>query len=476
MKSAEKYVEKLRRMKPNLQVKGQRMDRLDAYFMPGINTISLTLNWAELPEYGDLMTAFSPYMGEKVNRFTHLNQSHQDLMDRIRMIRLCCQQVGGCIQRCMGIDALNSFSIVTHQLDERFGTDYHQGFIEFLRYFQKENVVAAAAMTDVKGDRSLRPHQQTDPDLYLRVVEKRSDGIVVRGAKAHNSMAPYAEELMVLPTRAMTKEEKDYAVAFAVPGDADGVKLISKMKSPPLRSQLESPMGSFGSADCLTIFDDVFVPWERVFLCGEWEYAGLLASYFATYHRHSYCGCKPGTADIFMGAAALIAEYNGVKDVSHIRDKIVEFIATAESIYASGIAAAIHGKKTSSGTYLPDVVYSNVGRFLAGQNFLKEYELLIDIAGGLAQTIPFEEDYFDPETRPLLEKYLKGVANVSTEDRVRCFNLIHDLTASQFAGGKLVAGIHGGGAPQMERLAIYQNYDLEIRKAMAKHLAGISTE
>lgn len=398
MKTAKQYLDKLQKMRSNIQVKGRTTDRLDPYFMPGINTISLTFEWAHLPDNKNVMTAYSSFIGEQINRFTHLNQSQQDLLDRIKMIRLYCQRVGGCIQRCMGIDALNSFSIVTHQLDERFGTEYHKRFLKFLHYFQKEDVVAATAMTDVKGDRGLRPHQQADPDLYLRVIEKRADGIVVRGAKAHNSMAPYAEELMVLPTRAMNKEEMDYAVAFAIPADAEGVKLICKMKNPPVRNGMRSPMGLYGSADCLTIFDDVFVPWERVFLCGEWEYAGLLTGYFATYHRHSYCGCKPGTADILMGAAALISEYNGLRNVSHIRDKIVDFIVTAELVYACGIAASINGKKTSSGTCLPDLIYSNVGRFWAGQNFSKEYELLIDIAGGLAQTIPFEEDYLDPKT------------------------------------------------------------------------------
>jgi 4-hydroxyphenylacetate 3-monooxygenase/4-hydroxybutyryl-CoA dehydratase/vinylacetyl-CoA-Delta-isomerase len=461
-------------MRRNVQTRGERIDRDDSYLMPGINTISLTHDVALNPENEDLMTAFSPLINCKIGRFTHLNQNTEDLLKKIEMVRVLCQKVGGCIQRCMGVDALNSFSVVTHQLDEKFGTEYHKRFINYLKDFQQNDVVAAAAMTDVKGDRNLRPHQQVDPDLYLRIVEKKSDGIVVRGAKAHNSMAPYAEELMVLPTRALTKEEKDYAVGFSIPADSDGVKLIIKMKTPPERKKLKSPMGLYGSADCLTIFDDVFVPWERVFVCGEWEYASLLTGYFATFHRHSYCGCKPGTADIFMGAAALISEYNGLKNISHIRDKIVDFIMIAELVYACGIAAAIHGRKTSSGTYLPDIVYSNIGRCWAGQNFSKEYELLIDIAGGLAQTIPFEEDYLDPKTHTLLEKYLRGVSSIPTEDRLRCLNLIHDLTASQFAGGKLVAGIHGGGAPQMERVAIYHSYDLESKKKLAKYLAGIN--
>jgi len=346
--------------------------------------------------------------------------------------------------------------------------------IEFIKYFQQNDLVGNAAMTDVKGDRSLRPHQQADPDLYLHVVEKTSDGIVVRGAKAHNTLAPYAHELIVLPTRDMRAEDADYAVAFAIPADTPGVTMICRGAAPTVKREMSSPVSSrYASVESLTVFDDVFVPWERVFMCGEWQLAGYLAETFATYHRHSYCGCKPAISDILMGAAALVADYNGIQKAHHVRDKLVEFMVTAELVHGCGLAASLKGQPMTSGTYLPDLVYANVGKYYAGTNLHHELEMLQDLAGGLVVTMPSEEDYSSEAVGSYLKKYLAGPASLAVDDRVRCFRLIEDMTASKFAGLLMVAGVHGGGSPEAERLAVYRSYDLESRKATAKRAAGI---
>jgi aromatic ring hydroxylase len=463
-------------MKHNVWMNGEKVERPWEHpqIVPGVNIVSLTYEWPRMPEHAEMMTATSHLTGEIINRFTHIHQSTADLQKKVEMTRLYCRQTG-CIQRCMGIDSLNALSIITHHEDAMFGTSYYPRLLEFIRYFQQNDLVGNAAMTDVKGDRSLRPHEQADPDLYLHVVERRKDGIVVRGAKAHNTMAPYAHELIVLPTRDMREQDADYAVAFAIPADAPGITMICRGAAPSSKKEMSAPVSSrYASVESLTIFDDVFVPWERVFMCGEWQLAGHLAETFATYHRHSYCGCKPAMSDLLMGAAALVAEYNGIGKAHHVREKLVEFMTTAELIHACGLAASMKGQPMTSGTYLPDLVYANVGKFYAGTHLHSEMELVHDLAGGLVVTMPSEEDYQSAEVGGYLKKYLAGPAALSVDDRVRCFRLIEDLTASKFAGLMLVAGVHGGGSPEAEKVAIFRSYDLETRKELARKAAGIA--
>lgn len=475
MKTPQQYLASLAAMKHNVWMNGQKVQHPWEHpqIVPGINIVALTYEWPQQPEHVQLFTATSHLTGDTINRFCHIHQSREDLQKKVEMTRLYCRETG-CIQRCMGIDALNALSVITHHADTMFGTQYYGRLLDYIRYFQQNDLVGNAAMTDVKGDRSLRPHQQADPDLYLRVVERRSDGIVVRGAKAHNTAAPYSHELIVLPTRDMRAEDADYAVAFAIQADAPGITLVCRGAAPWTKHEMAAPVSSrYASVESLSVFDNVFVPWERVFLCGEWQLAGYLAETFATYHRHSYCGCKPAISDLLLGAAALVAEYNGIQNASHVRHKLTEFMTTAEVVHACGLAASLKGQPQTSGTYLPDLVYSNVGKFYAGTNLHHEIELLQDLAGGLIVTLPSEEDYYSGEIGPALRKYLAGPASVAVDDRVRCFRLIEDLTASKFAGLLMVAGVHGGGSPEAERLAIYRSYDLQSRKEMAKRAAGI---
>lgn len=473
MRTAEEYRAKLKAMRPNVYMNGQLIGRDDPVLAGGVNTIAETFDLARDPAHADLMTAVSHLTGKRINRFCHIHQSPEDLLKKQEMTRFCCRLVGGCIQRCMGVDALNALSVVTKNMDEQLGTQYHQNFLKYLTQYQEEDWVGNCAQTDVKGDRSLRPHQQADPDLYLRVVEKRADGIIVRGAKAHNTIAPYADEIIVVPTRMMTKKDADWAVAFAMPADAPGITQVIRVTNYRRREQLQSPLTRYGSADSITVFDDVFVPWERVFMCGEYPFAGQLASLFATYHRHSYTGCKPAITDVLMGATALVAEYNGIEKAPHVRDALAELVATAELVYGTGIAAAVKSVKASSGTQVPDIVFTNVARYHAGINVYREHEILAEIAGGLPATLPPEGDFYNPETGGYMAKYIMRKQGISAENQHRCFRMISDLLCSAHAGVVQVAGIHGGGSPIMERIAITGQYDLESKKQLAKYLAGI---
>jgi 4-hydroxyphenylacetate 3-monooxygenase/4-hydroxybutyryl-CoA dehydratase/vinylacetyl-CoA-Delta-isomerase len=481
VKTFDEYYRRLEKMRPNMYMGGEKVRRTDERLQGGIRIIRETYDRANDPHYEDLCTATSHITGEKVNRFCHIHQSTEDLLKKQRMTRVLCHRVGGCIQRCMGIDALNALSVITYEMDQALGTTYYENFVSFLKYFQENDMVASCAQTDTKGDRLKRPHEQHDPDLYVRVVDSFPDGIVVRGAKINITNAPYADELIVVPTRFMTEKDNEYAVAFAIPADAEGVKLLVRPAYQHKRKHLPAPIAEIGDGEAFVIFDDVFVPKERVFLNGrddprQTPYAGFLALLFAHYHRHSYTGCKPAVSEVLASAAALVAEYNGIERQAHVRDKISHLIGTAELVYAAGEVSAYRAERSPSGTYIPDEILTNAGRRLAGEEIYNEYKTVADLAGGLIATLPFEEDFFHPEVGELANKYLKRNPNISPEDIHRCFRGIENLLVSDLAGVNQVAGLHGGGSPQMETITMMSRYDLESLKQIAKFLFGIEKE
>jgi aromatic ring hydroxylase len=471
MRTGEEYLEGLRAMKPNVYMGGEVLGHAD---VPGREMLKLTFDIMELDEHRPVTTATSHLTGETINRFCHIHQSPEDLMAKQEMTRLEARLVGGCIARCMGIDALNALSVITHSCDEAHGTEYHQRYLEFLKVFQQKDLVGCCAQSDVKGHRLRRPSQQSDPDLYLRVVEKKKDGIVVRGAKAHNSFAPLADEIIAIPTRFLRPDEGDWAVAFAVPSDNPGVKLVCRGASYRERSpEFAGLCSGKGEIESLTIFDDVFVPWERVFLCGEAEFGGQLALLFSLFHRHSYTGCKPAMSDVIMGTAALVAEYSGIEKEDHVGAKLAELISTAELVYGCGIAGAVKSTRMPCGTQVPNIVYCNVARKHAGMSIYHEYDILSEIAGGLPATLPYDEEMNSAEVGELVRKYLKRVDDVSAEDIFRLYAWVSDYTCSSIAGVYQYAGVHGGGSPIMEDIAILRTYDMGEKKELAKWLAGI---
>jgi aromatic ring hydroxylase len=311
----------------------------------------------------------------------------------------------------------------------------------------------------------------------VHVVERRDDGVVVKGAKLHNTMAPYADEIIVLPTRALQKSEQDYAIAFALPADTEGIYLIGRDGGFSNREPgMEAPIAEIGDIESMTVFDNVFVPNDRIFLNGETDIGGGLALLFALYHRHSYTGCKPGTGDVLTGTTALIADYLGIEKVSHVKEKLAEMISVTELVYAAGIAASINSTKSASGTQVPNVIYANVGRRHAGHNIFHEFNTLVDIAGGLPATLPMSKEYNSAIVGDFVRKYVTRRNGVSAENQYRANHLISDLLTSEYASIMQIAGVHGGGSPIMEDIAIMGNYDLESKKKLARYLAGIKED
>lgn len=475
MRTFKEYQEKLKAMRKNVYQNGELVDRDHPTLVRGQNIMAISFNAAlsDDPAIVDLATVKSHLTGNTINRFAHVYQSEEDLLKKQKMIRKLGETAGGCVQRCMGCDAINALYVSTKEIDDKHGTEYHERFKKYLAWYQNNDLVGNAGQTDVKGDRSQRPSGQKDPDLYLRIVEKRTDGVVVSGCKAHNTTAPYADEIIVVPTRALKESDSDWAIAFAMPADTEGITIVNRPSYPEGRIELDAPYNHYGISDSMTIFDNVFVPNDRLFMCGEADFGGRLALSFANNHRFSYCGCKPAITDVFIGATALVAEYNGVGKAPHIQTELAELMATAELVYAAGIAASVTSAKSASGAKEPNFLYSNCGRYHAGVNIMHEYETLIAVAGGLPATLPFEKDWINPATKNYLEKYIMRNPKISAEDQHRLFRFLDDFTVSKWCGMEQYAGVHGGGSPIMEQIGIRTNYDLESKKNIVKQLAGI---
>ena len=482
MKTSKEYIESLQKLDLQVYLLGEKVDDPTSHPMivPSQNSVAMTYELAQMPEYEDLMTATSNLTGEKINRFTHLHQSTDDLLKKVKMQRLLGQKTASCFQRCVGMDAANAVYSTTYECDKAHGTSYFENFKKYWERIQKEDLVVDGAMTDPKGDRGLSPSQQEDPDLYLRVVERRADGIVVRGAKAHQTGIVNSHEVIVMPTVAMRPEDKDYAVAFSLPADAPGIFMIYGRQSCDTRklepnADIDLGNKNFGGHEALMIFEDVFVPNERIFLNGETDFAGMLVERFASYHRQSYGGCKVGVGDVLIGATALAADYNGVPKASHIKDKLIEMNHLNESLYACGIACSCEGCQMEAGNYYVDALLANVCK----QNITRlPYEitrLAEDIAGGLMVTMPGQQDYDNEKLKPYIDKYLKGIADVSTEDRMRILRLIENITLGTAAVGYRTESMHGAGSPQAQRIMIGRQANMEHKKELAKTIAGVRT-
>jgi 4-hydroxybutyryl-CoA dehydratase/vinylacetyl-CoA-Delta-isomerase len=370
------------------------------------------------------------------------------------------------------MDAISSVGIETFNCDKKYGTNYYQRFTNWLKTVQKNDSAVFSGVTDVKGDRSKRPSEQSDPDMYLRIVSRDSKGIVVRGAKIHQTGSLCAEWGLIVPAREMKPADKDYAVCFAMPSDVEGVIHVYGRGTLESRALMDCDMGNveYSKFAPMVIFKDVFIPWDNVFLCGETEYAGDMVRDFGTYHRHSHGGCKCGVGDILIGAAATAADYNGMTGVSHINNKIAEMLKVTEAIYGCSIAASVEATPTPSGIYAVEPILANVSKLYEGKELAEVIRMMIEIAGGMVADIPSDKDFANPDIGPLLTKYLKGVDGVSTEDRVRIFRLIEKLA---FESRDIVSNIHGAGSPETHRMTVLRNYNLESKKKLAKKLAGI---
>lgn len=477
--SGKEYLESLKKMNPEVYLFGERLSNPTShpFVRPSQAAIALSYDLARDPEHRDLMTAESSLINGRVNRFTHVHEKPEDVILKVKMTRLLGQRTATCFQRCTTMDTANALHIATYEMDQKLGTEYHQRFLRFLKEVQEKDLDVGVAMTDVKGDRSLRPSQQADPDMYLRIIKETKDGIVVRGAKANQTGSINCHYTFVAPTAAMREEDKDYAVAFAVPIDEKGVIHIYGRQFSDSRKLEQSPMDvgntMFGAQETLLVFDDVFVPWERVFLCREYEFSGRIPYLFGSNHRQTYGGCKAGVSDVLIGAVSLLAEYNGVDRMPHIRQKLTDMVALTETIYSCGIATGAEAQKMSSGIYYGDLLLGNVCKMNVCELPHKMARMAVDIAGGIIGTMPSEKDLDHPRIGRYMKKYLKGIEGVPAEDRIRIIRLIENLLFGPGAVGYMVESIHGAAPPEAQRSMLRRLVDWKHKQQLAKDLANI---
>jgi len=474
--TGEEYIESLRGRGVKVHLLGERVEEPVDHpiIRPSINSLRMSYDLAiQDPE---LATAWSPLINAQVNRFLHIVESPHDLVMKNRMQRRMGQLTGTCFQRCAGLDTISVLHSITFDIDKKHGTPYHQRYLDFLKLAQQHNIIIGAGMTDPKGDRSKRPAEQADPDLFLHVTRRTKEGVFITGAKAHMTGGLNSHWICVMPTQNLQEADRDYAIIGLVPGDAEGLTYIYGRQSCDTRAleagDIDKGNAQFGGQETLVIFDDVFIPWEHVLMDGEYEFAQELVTRFTAYHRASYV-CKTGLGDVLVGAAASIAEYNGADHASHVKDKLVEMTHLNETIYSSGIASSYEAKPLASGIYMNDPMLANICKHNVTRFPYEISRLTQDLAGGIMVTLPSQADFEHEETGALLDKYLRGRASVSTEERVRMLRLIENMTLGRNAVGYLTESMHGAGSPQAQRIQITRGMELEAKKALARTLAGV---
>jgi 4-hydroxybutyryl-CoA dehydratase/vinylacetyl-CoA-Delta-isomerase len=475
VRTKEQYLEKVKNYKPRAFVGGEPIKDLltDPTTKPIINTIAKTYQLASDPKFENVMTATSPLTGERVSRLNHVAGSIEDVEMRLELTRLMTRSTGTCCGRCGGCTGLNTLAATTFAMKEGGIDEYYGRFMDYLRWVHKGDVSCCAAVTSPKGDRSKSPREQ-DPDLYLRIVEKRKDGIVLRGAKAHQTNAIGVDEMIVYPSL-FKQGEEEYAVACAVPNSSDGLSYFLQFNSDDAERRGSDDITTLGNPlyggrqTMLVTYEDVFVPWERVFMCGEVEYTSVCAQAARRTHIYNEGPCKAGFGDLILGASKFLAESHGLDKAPHIVDDLVKMIAANETTYASAVVAAHKGAEfpPGSGIFFAHEGFSVLSKLNANEGYFEVMKAAADIAGGLLVTMPSEKELRNPENRPLLLKYLKGRSDIPTQERMRMFKFLNHFVASPHAAQAWI----GGGAPYHLRMALYEGTDLEEKKELARTLA-----
>ena len=477
IKNGAEYIESLRKIKPIIYYKGERIKDVTRHpsTAPHVRAAAMTYALASDKEYRDLATATSHLTGKTIGRFTHVHQCIEDLIKKIKLFRVLGQKTGTCFQRCVGFDGINAVYSMAYEIDQKYGTDYFERFKKWLIYIQEENLMVVGAMTDPKGNRAKGPADQPDPDQYVHVVERRSDGIVIRGAKLHMTGAVNSHEILVMPTTAMDERSKDYAVICAIPIDTQGITLIFGRQTSDdrrdKRERIDVGKPSFGAVggEAVIAFEDVFVPKERIFMDGETEFTSPLVYRFAAHHRANYGACKTGLMDVLIGAVSYLTQIQGTAKASHVKDKVTEMIHLCETLYSSSIACSAEGWPTASGAYMVDTMLANVCKQNVTRFHFEVARLAVDLAGGFLATLPSQYDLESEDVGYLVKKYFSGVEGIPTKHRIKIARLIEAMTG----GTALVESMHGAGSPQAQRIMILREGNLEKKINLAKALLGI---
>ena len=473
---AEAYRDSLRRLRPVVYVDGRRVESVadDPALQPGVRAVAHTYEVVHDPAVAPLMRAMDG--GRVVPRMLHVNRSAGDLLNKLEAVRVLCQETG-CAQRYLAHDALNAIGQACARLDDASGrSEQRARFAAYLTHVQQHDLALGIAMTDAKGDRSRRPHEQANPDTYVHIVERNARGVVIAGTKAIVTGAPYMHEFLVMPGRHMGAEDADFAICCAVPVDAPGITIVARPAGRP-GDRLEHGAALFsrryGQSTGVVVFDRVFVPWERVFLAGEWAFSGGLTHDYATHHRHSCIAARAGFGDLLIGAGALMCEANGLdpQTTPSLRDPMVELIKITEGFYACGVAASVYGTADpASGSFMPEPVFANIGKLLLATQIYDMHRLAHEVSGGLVVALPGPDEDHNPATAATLAEVLRANPAVPYDKRIEVARFVEDLTASYQAGWYSVISLHGGGSPAAMKQEIVRRYPIGSKVELVERL------
>ncbi len=477
LKTPEEYKESLREMRPNVYKFGELIEDVTAHpaTRRTVEGHAQIYGLQQDSEYQELVTTDSILTGERVSRYLSIIRSPEDMIANSKMKRHMFNITGTCTGgRCGGWTGINALWKTTFDMDQKKDTDYHERFKEWLKEAQERDVTISVALTDPKGDRTLPPSKQEDPDMNLRIIEEKEDGIVVKGAKIMICGIAAANEVLVLPGSKYGEEDKDWAVAFAIPRDIDGLKCIETRHPSDLRELEEGfdiPVEKGGITQSYLLFEDVFVPRERIFMLKDYEFTLDTVMNFIAPYRAAIGACVAGQGDLMVGASILMAWANGLSE-KVFRDKLTQMAINNETTYGMGVAAAALGKKHPSGSWQVDTLLSNVNKVYVATLPYETKRLAQEIGGGIAETgcMPSFKDFESEEYGELVQKYLKAAA--PAESRVRIARLIEWLTL----GAGVPGCMHGGGSPDGARLVIQRAAGFDRCVKLAEELSGIQKE
>jgi 4-hydroxybutyryl-CoA dehydratase/vinylacetyl-CoA-Delta-isomerase len=471
----EEFDEGLKKLKPRVFMNGKRVENVltNRNTRTVVEANKASYGWALDPKYKDIMTCYSPLINATVNRYTHVSTSTDELVKKAQAGTFTAEMLGTCIYRCVGYDSFHSLYATTWEMDQELGTEYHPRFLEYLKMVQSKDLAVAGALTEARGSRTQKTPEWPNPYLSLKMVDKNKDGIVVKGAKINISGAFASHYLNVLPQAAHYKGEEDYAIAFATPVDAEGITFICQYTPYSAERDQADDLEELGNPlygqreTSMVVFDNVFVPWDRVFHCGEYQYSVKLVTRFAKTHRMT-CGgtCKVGFMNQIIGACKLIQEYKGLDRATHINEQLMEMVALRETCRACGLAAAHNGSEEplGSGVYLPDELMGNVSKLNVCNAFWRIMALAGDIGGGLIVTLPSLKELKNPEVKDYVNEYLGFGSEVPAENIIKVTKLLQNWTAGLHGVGTW----HGAGPVMAQKIMLQRVIDYEHEKDIVR--------
>jgi len=474
LKTREQYYADLRAMRPNVYKSGKLIE--DPVTDPLVKTVvenhARAYDYSNDPEFASIMTTTSSLTGNTIHRWNSLVQSPQDLMANSNMKRFLYRKTGTCTPGvCVGWNALNVLWATTYDMDKALGTDYHERLKKWAIDAEERGILVAACLTDAKGDRSMSPAAQPDPDSNLRVKEVRPDGIIVSGYKCMIAGTAVAHEIFALPGSGYKEADADYAVSFAIPRDAEGITVVQCGMMGDAKEGWDEIATTMQSS--YIFFEDVFVPNERVFMCREFKFTGANIGRFTANYRAPIGACVAGQGDVMIGAAMIMARANGLS-VKPFNDKIIDMALRNELTYGLGLGAHLAGAQHESGVWFADMKLAHANKYYVATVPYETKRICQDIGGGIVETgcMPNYADCTHPEIGPKIMKAIKASVNYSAETRARAARLTEWLTV----GAGIPGCMHGGGSPDGARMVVRGTSPLEEYRKYAQDVAGITED